>query len=70
MNFLNADYGFKELCFLYMYPLYAWKSGLVRKHKIECNLYGVSQVHRSAPIESVAMSKQGLTVMFSKCPAT
>ncbi len=26
--------------------------------------------HRSAPIESVAMSKQGLTVMFSKCPAT
>jgi hypothetical protein len=27
-------------------------------------------IHRSAPIESVAMSKQGLTVMFSKCPAT
>jgi hypothetical protein len=27
--------------------------------------------HRSAPIESVAMSKQGLTVMFFyKCPAT
>jgi hypothetical protein len=26
--------------------------------------------HRWAPTESVAMSKQGLTVMFSKCPAT
>jgi hypothetical protein len=26
--------------------------------------------HRSAPIESVAISKQGLTVMFYKCPTT
>ncbi len=26
--------------------------------------------HREAPTESVAMSKQGLTVMYSKCPAT
>jgi len=45
MNFLTVDYGFKELRFLYIYPLYAWKSGLVRKHKIECNLR-VSQVSR------------------------
>jgi hypothetical protein len=26
--------------------------------------------HRSAPIESIAMSKQGLTVMFCKCHST
>jgi hypothetical protein len=34
------------------------------------DIKGSRFTHRSAPIESVAMSKQGLTVMFSICPAT
>jgi hypothetical protein len=50
-------------------PAKAKKLGLLSIYKFSLS-YSDRWDHRSAPIESVAISKQGLTVMFYKCPTT